>query len=264
MKLFTPRVTFCAVAAAAAIGFVPRVDLAAAPPCCPPAGAAGASTTKTASAHGHTHAGGAAHSAAKPGTVSKPGTAAKSSGKPGAKAPAQSAKKKTPAQLRAEKLDALWKQTDAAFHKGDYPRAVAIHRQIVTIDPTDVESYSNAAWLLWSMGKGNEALAHLQRGVKANPKSADMWEAVGDHMGTFVKRPGEALAAYRKALQYSKPGANTHMMRRRLAHAAERSGDLQTAVTTWRALVRDFPNVAVNQNNLRRVEGMLKSGSAST
>ncbi len=57
------------------------------------------------------------------------------------------------------------------------------------------------------------------------------------------------------------------MLRRRLAHAAERSGDLETSVRTWRDLVKDYPNEPVNQNNLARVEKKLeasrKSASAS-
>jgi tetratricopeptide (TPR) repeat protein len=189
-------------------------------------------------------------------------------GKPASKsAPPKSAsgasKKKTPAQLREEKLDSLWKQSDKAFHDGDYPRAISFHRQIVAIDPTDVEAYSNAAWLLWSLGKGNDALAFLQRGIKANPKNADMWEALGNHYGSFLKRHREAQLAYTRAVQYSPRSANTQMLRRRLAHAAEGAGDLQTSLSTWRALVRDYPGIAVNRNNLARVEKLMKRGSVA-
>jgi cytochrome c-type biogenesis protein CcmH/NrfG len=103
----------------------------------------------------------------------------------------------------------------------------------------------------------------LQKGVKANPKSADMWEAVGNHYGSFLKRHREAQQAYTRALQYSPAGANTQMLRRRLAHSAEGAGDLQTALATWRGLVRDFPNVPVNRNNLARVEKLMKKGSVA-
>ncbi|HEX8234691.1 MAG TPA: tetratricopeptide repeat protein [Abditibacteriaceae bacterium] len=185
-------------------------------------------------------------------------------GKSGASKSGKAApKKKTPAQLREEKLDSLWKQSDKAFHDGNYPLAVSFHRKIVAIDPTDTEAYSNGAWLLWSMGKGNDALAFLQRGIKANPKNADMWEAVGNHYGTFLKRHRDAQVAYARAIQYSPRGANTQMLRRRLAHAAEGAGDLQTSLATWRALVRDYPNISVNRNNLARVEKLMKRGSVS-
>jgi tetratricopeptide (TPR) repeat protein len=197
-------------------------------------------------------------------SAAKPGVAKSRAGAAPSKSAKAAPKKKTAAQLRAEKLDALWKQTDVAFHNGDYPRAIALHRQITAIDPTDVESYSNAAWLLWSSGKGTEALTHLQKGIKANPKNPQMWETLGDHLGSFRKRPRDAQIAYTRALQYSKPGANTQMLRRRLAHAAERAGDLRTSVATWRGLVRDYPGVPVNQNNLRRVEALLNRGTTST
>jgi tetratricopeptide (TPR) repeat protein len=189
-----------------------------------------------------------------------PGNAA---AKPNSKSGKATPKKKTPAQLREEKLDALWKQSDKAFHAGNYPRAVNFHRQIVAIDPTDVESYSNAAWLLWSMGKGNDALAFLQKGIKANPKKAEMWEALGNHYGSFLKRPHEAQVAYTRAVQYSPRGANIQLLRRRLAHAAEGAGDLQTSIATWRALVRDYPNIPVNRNNLARVEKLMRKGSVA-
>jgi tetratricopeptide (TPR) repeat protein len=186
---------------------------------------------------------------------------AASSGAAQSKSGKAAPKKKTAAQLREEKLDSLWKQSDKAFHDGNYPRAISFHRQIVAIDPTDVEAYSNAAWLLWSMGKGNDALAFLQKGIKANPKNADMWEAVGNHHGSFLKRHREAQVAYTRALEFSPAGANTQMLRRRLAHAAEGAGDLQTSLATWRALVRDYPNIPVNRNNLARVEKLMKKGS---
>ena len=47
------------------------------------------------------------------------------------------------------------------------------------------------------------------------------------------------------------------MLRRRYAHASEKSGDLATSVTIWRGLVKDYPEQVVNKNNLNRVEQLL-------
>jgi tetratricopeptide (TPR) repeat protein len=181
---------------------------------------------------------------------------AKTTAKPSVKSSAKTAKK-TPQQIKAEKVDVLWKKSDKAFHDGDYPQAVVYHRQIVALDPADVESYSVASWLLWSLGKGDEAVLHLQRGIKANPQNYEMWEALGNHYANFVKQPKAALFAYQRAVQLAPKNANTQMLRRQLAHAAEGSGDLNLSATTWRGLVKDYPQIAVNKNNLTRVEAKL-------
>ena len=161
------------------------------------------------------------------------------------------AKSKTPAQLKEAKLDALWKLSDQAFHDGDYKKAIGFHRQIVALDPSDVESYSVAAWLMWSLGDGRAATEHLFKCVKANPKSAAAWNALAQNYD-LQKQPKPAMKSYQQALKLSVPKENTELLRRRLAHAARRAGDLPTSIATWKSLVRDYPS-AVNKENLRRV-----------
>jgi tetratricopeptide (TPR) repeat protein len=163
-------------------------------------------------------------------------------------------------------VDYFWRKSDEAFHKGDFERAIGLHKAIVALDPGDVESYSVAAWLMWSVGRGDEAIAHLQRGVKANPNDSDMWNALAENYEMQKRRP-EAFDAYKRAVALLPQDAggthDTQMLRRRLAHAAEKAGDLQTSVETWRGLVRDFPNEPVNKNNLTRVEKAIQDAKAS-
>jgi len=180
------------------------------------------------------------------------------------------AKKMTPAQIKEAKLDALWKQSDKFFHDGDYKRAIVLHKQIVALDPTDVESYGVAAWLMWSLSQNGgadarlkgEAVAHLQRGIKANPKNWEMWNELAQHYD-LQKSPALALPAYQQALRLIPKGANSMMLRRRLAHTAQRAGNLQISLDTWRGLVRDFPGDPVNKNNLGRVQRLMSGGSGS-
>ena len=153
--------------------------------------------------------------------------------------------------------DYLWRRSDAAFHAGDYPRAVSLHRAIVQVDPSDVESYSVGAWLLWSMEKGDEANAFIAQGLQANPDDAEMWSAAGDQYD-LEKRFADSKDAYAKAVTLAGPNAD-QMLRRRYAHASEHAGDLGTSAQVWRALVKDFPAEAVNKNNLARVEEQLKA-----
>lgn len=184
-------------------------------------------------------------------------------------------KKQAPAKVKAPtktpleaRVDALWEQSDAAFHKGDYPAAIALHRQIVKLAPDDVESYSVGAWLLWSMGQDQDisssasknfkadARAFIAQGLRANPKNPEMWDTAGEHYN-LDRSFGDAKFAFAKAVQLSGSKA-PEMLRRRLAHAAEGAGDWNLATQTWTDLVRDFPNEPVNKNNLTRVQAAQK------
>ena len=149
-------------------------------------------------------------------------------------------------------VDYFWRKSDEAFHAGDYPRAIGCHKAIMALDPTLVESYSLAAWLSWSLDKPAEAVAFIERGLKANPQSVEMWDAAGQHFD-LQKRFVDAQKSYGKAVELA--GANSdQMLRRRLAHAHEHAGDLGSSAATWRGLVADFPADVVTKNNLARVE----------
>ncbi len=153
-------------------------------------------------------------------------------------------------------VDALWRQADEAFHAGDYEKSIALHKKIVALDPHDSESYGVAAWLTWSLGRGEEAIAHLRRGIAGDPKNWKMWDELGQNCA-LQKRWRDSQDAYRHAVALIPAKEDSQMLRRRLAHSAEKAGDLQTSVATWRALAKRFPNEAVNRNNLARVEAAL-------
>ena len=174
----------------------------------------------------------------------------------GEKPTGKTAKKETP-------VDAFWRKSDEAFHAGNYPLAVGFHRKIVALDPRDVESYSVASWLLWSMGQSDEALDFIQNGLKANPKNPEMWDAAGQHYN-LQKLAQNAEDAFGKAVQLSGKGKVDMMLRRRYAHAAQDAGHLAKSIEIWRALVRDFPNDVVNRNNLRRVQKAAQPGGGNT
>ena len=161
--------------------------------------------------------------------------------------------------------DYLWRRSDVAFHAGDYPRAIELHRAIVAVDPTDTESYSVGAWLLWSSDKRAEADAFIAEGLKNNPDNWEMWDAAAKQYGLEKDYPQER-DAYARAVELSGKDAD-QMLRRRYAHASEHAGDLGASARVWRGLVADFPNEAVNKNNLARVEAQLadkNKGDAKT
>ena len=116
-----------------------------------------------------------------------------------------SGKKTSGKQARGEsKTDYLWRMSDEAFHAGDYERAIGYHKQIVAINPHDIESFSNAAWLMWSFDQHDEAIAHIERGLKANDDNWQMWAAAGVQYD--LQKPKmptlnpKAKAAYQRAV----------------------------------------------------------------
>lgn len=178
-------------------------------------------------------------------------------------APAKPKPKPAPQETALEKrVDALWKRSDAAFHAGDYPLAVSFHRQIVKLAPDDTESYGDAAWLLWSMGQKADARAFIAQGLRANPNNAEMWDTAGEHY-TLEHSFADAKNAFLKAIQLAGPKA-PELLRHRLAHAAEDSGDLALATLTWTKLARDYPGNVVNQRNLERVKALANQAPRAT
>ncbi|RYX81867.1 hypothetical protein EON83_22190 [bacterium] len=153
-----------------------------------------------------------------------------------------------------DSLDFLWKQSDVAFHEGDYPTAVKIHRAIVTLDPTDTESFGVGAWLLWSMEKKSEARDFIDQGLASNPNDAEMWNVAAQQYD-LEKSFADAKTAYLKSVELSK-GKAPELLRRRLAHSAEHAGDLALSEQTWTDLVREFPASDVDKNNLARVKNL--------
>ena len=156
---------------------------------------------------------------------------------------------------KSDPTDELWRRSDAAFHAGDYPRAIELHRAIVALDPTDTESYGVGAWLLWSLDKRDEADAFIAQGLKSNPARWEMWDVAAQQYG-LEKEFASERDADAKAVALAGKDAD-QLLRRRYAHASEHAGDLAGSAQIWRALVADFPDEAVNKNNLARVEAAL-------
>jgi tetratricopeptide (TPR) repeat protein len=155
-----------------------------------------------------------------------------------------------------DNYDYFTRMSDEAFHVGDYERAIMCHRAIIALEPDAVESYGVAAWLLWSLGKGDEATALIERGVAADPVDWEMMDEAGQHFD-LRKITNRAASFYKRALELIPKDEPNQMLRRRYAHASEKSGDLITSVTIWRGLAKEFPDDPVIKNNLARVEQLL-------
>src|SRR5258708_40157348 len=76
-------------------------------------------------------------------------------------------------------INDLVKYADLHWHKGEYCHIVNLDKMVITAQPDNVDVYSNAGWLLWSMNRDTEAVAMYEQGVKANPKTYYMYDEIG-------------------------------------------------------------------------------------
>lgn len=128
--------------------------------------------------------------------------------------PAQTADRMSLAPAAAEEraaeaqdflVNLLWIQVDRYWHWGEYDRVVSLCRKIIVLDPHDIEAYTNAAWLLWSSDKDEEATAWYKEAMVANPEA---WEPYWEY-AFFLrarKRFAEAIEPLREAVARGAPG----------------------------------------------------------
>ncbi len=80
------------------------------------------------------------------------------------------------------------KMSDYYFHKGNYPEMLYHAKEMVKIDPKDVETWSSIGYYYWSMGIDNKnraqefnakALKYYTDGIKANTDTYYLYDEVG-------------------------------------------------------------------------------------
>lgn len=149
----------------------------------------------------------------------------------------------------------LWSFTDHYFHGGNYPQAIRLDHVLVKMDPHFEEAYSNGAWLEWSSGHTDAAVADLKLGVKNNPDRYDLYADMGDCYWYWLKEPIEAIPYYIRATSFYQDAPWTTFSA--LAHATEKVGDYSRAAVAWRtARLKangDPQELGPIEANLRRV-----------
>ncbi len=149
----------------------------------------------------------------------------------------------------------LWEKTDVFFHRGNYERAIATLKLVAENDPFDVEAYSLAAWLMDSKGRKSEATDYLKLGLARNPTRYRLYTELG-RMYFFDKDYATAVGYFASAVkQIDCPDLIWHS----LAHAYERSGNLEKSLETWEVMLKREPDDPAVTNNLNRVKGLIKS-----
>ena len=132
--------------------------------------------------------------------------------------------------IMGDALSNLYVEADEHFHKGEWNHSVNLFRIVEQGDPHNVETYSNAAFLLWSSDRNEQAVDQLKLGIAANPNISYMYDEMGTHYWIRLKDPKSAVPFYEKAIEYPCGWTTYH----NLAHCYEKLGEWDKAVTAWR------------------------------
>lgn len=146
-------------------------------------------------------------------------------------------------------VDRVWSNVDGYFHAGDYNRVVALCRVCVASDPDFDEAYSSAAWILWSMGDKPAANTLLKDGV-ARAKRKWLAEYTFAENLMIRREFKDALPHLISATKYK--GAPV-IVWKQLAHAYDRTGNLEKSLATWDYIVQNFADEPSAPNNRKRV-----------
>ena len=150
--------------------------------------------------------------------------------------------------------DALTKEADEWWHDGNLEQAARCLETILFLDPEDVQSYGLAAWLQWSLGRDEQAINTLKRGIAIAPDDPEMHFELGFHYFN-TKRYRLARGPLKKALDLG----GDNLIRRQYAHCLEKLGRCEECLSQWEKLLALFPDDQVVKMNYERVRGIVNS-----
>lgn len=87
-------------------------------------------------------------------------------------------------------------QADAAFQSRDYASAARGYARVLELAPDNVEIYNNLGLTLYYLGRTDEALDSLNRGIAIDPQVQRIWLTLG-----FVQSNAQRTEAARRSLQ---------------------------------------------------------------
>jgi tetratricopeptide (TPR) repeat protein len=155
-------------------------------------------------------------------------------------------------------IDHVWEHGDQYWHDGRYTDRIATDRLVIQMEPSFLEPYSTAGWLLENTGKDDEALEIYRRATQVGPNEWKTWH----ELGTFHwqrKNYSEAIRVYERAV--TKRGAPIFVWKQ-LAHCYEKSGQLQKALGTWNKIKEIAPSEPATAGNMARIQRLLREREA--
>ena len=134
------------------------------------------------------------------------------------------------------------------FHTGEWNKTVAALERVIALNPSDINAYANAAWLLWSSGNTDAAIALYQRMVEKNPSSSEAYYVYGSYH-YFRRQWKEALPLLEQAVKLGVPSPKNHLY----GHCLEKLERKQDALAFWRQLLTADPRDEVAKKQLDKL-----------
>jgi tetratricopeptide (TPR) repeat protein len=113
-------------------------------------------------------------------------------------APAATAPPQAPFAAANDDPAAISERADAAFTGGHYAEAGALYQQLLALDPTNVELHNNLGLTLHYLGRSDDALQTLAKGLAIDPNHQRSWLTTG-FVNQSLGNAAEARAALVKA-----------------------------------------------------------------
>lgn len=145
--------------------------------------------------------------------------------------------------------------TDEHFHTGKWDLSVAACERMITLNPVGITPYGTAAWLLWSMGKTEQAIALYRRMIAANPTDPAAYFEIGQYYYFHAKNYPEALKWLEQGIKLGLTGRNSHLY----GHVLEKVGRLTDAMAFWEQAAAKEPANEVPRQQLTRLRALLSA-----
>jgi tetratricopeptide (TPR) repeat protein len=166
----------------------------------------------------------------------------------------------TNAEHKKLSLDQIWylglrnlvREGDWWYHRGKYDQTIRCQEAALLLCPKNADLYATNAYLLWSMGRNDDADNTLFRGVAADPKSWETHYELGQHY-MMTKRYAMAEPELKLAVKYHGP----ILVCRLYAHDLEKVNKLKEALKEWEEIVREYPKDGAAIKNRDRVRKLL-------
>ncbi len=139
----------------------------------------------------------------------------------------------------------MWIRADDYFHKGEYRPILRMIREIVAIDPHQLDVYATGAWHMaynfLDKRLIEDGIQFLEEGTRNNSSVYDLWFELGYMHYDKTRDYPKSVEAYRTG---STKGRTTgekvapSYVRHQLAHAIEKMGDIDGAVAQWEENLR--------------------------
>jgi tetratricopeptide (TPR) repeat protein len=121
-----------------------------------------------------------------------------------------------------------------AEESGDKPRAFALYREILDIDPAYAAAHINLGTMYFHQRQFDRAEEHYRQATDADPGYVLAHFDLGNVLDE-LERLDESIAAYRHAVDLSPRYGDAHY---NLALAYERKGEMRSALKHWHAYIK--------------------------